>query len=281
MSHIALIRPPDSGIIRVYGRHYDPFAPVPWSLSFGPDGRVAPLKNRFDDIGPALGLPVDACFRTIYAASSLQAAFGELLASRRPSPRWVARLGEQESGEALLSELLGTTLDPMHPTHGVVPAEWRLRRRIASAQLRANAWFIDVDHPATLTHLRAEFLPGLKRRYPGVFTGDDFDLSDVASRNRELTQHVARYLHELEPSAFNELEAGGVIAGIRYLSRHSSSWECWALFADRVQEGMVVRLPQEIGADNGDLLAVARHFDLSIQLGEDSEVYIRPWMSVP
>lgn len=105
----------------------------------------------------------------------------------------------------------------------------------------------------------------------------DFDLSDVMSRNRTLTQHLARYLHELPREGFSGLKEGEEIAGIRYLSRHSPEWECWALFADRVEEAMEIGESQAIEADDPDLLAVAKHFGLSVETDSSGE-FLRPWL---
>lgn len=47
--------------------------------------------------------------------------------------------------------------------------------------------------------------------------------------NREFTRVVARHFYE----QLNE-EGTPKFAGIRYISRHDSNWECWAVFADRM-----------------------------------------------
>ena len=105
----------------------------------------------------------------------------------------------------------------------------------------------------------------MRQQFPQVFSESDFDLSDVTSRNRPITQNLARYLHELPTNAFPQMANDDAIVGIRYLSRHSPEWECWAIFADRLGKGLVVDLPKEIGIDHTDLQAVAAAFNLSIE----------------
>ncbi|CAN5577310.1 hypothetical protein BH09CHL1_BH09CHL1_25760 [soil metagenome] len=144
------------------------------------------------------------------------------------------------------------------------------------AELSETFRFIDVSHPSTLTFLYSNFVPVIKLVDP-VLVADDFDLSDVMSRNRTLTQHLARYLHDLPREAFGELSSGEEIAGIRYLSRYSPDWECWGLFADRIEGRLVVGESRAIVADDPDLLAVAKHFGLSVETDTPGE-YLRPWL---
>jgi len=70
-------------------------------------------------------------------------------------------------------------------------------------------------------------------------------------------------LHPAESSEY--LGEGELISGIRYPSRHSADWDCWAIFADRIGDGLIVDLPKEIDADHPDLQAVAAAFNLTIE----------------
>lgn len=119
-------------------------------------------------------------------------------------------------------------------------------------------------------------MPFLLENEPETFRDNDFDLSDVMSRNRTLTQYLARYLHELPGESLSELGSSAEIAGIRYLSRHSPQWECWALFADRIEGKLEIGESHPILADDPDLLTVARHFGLSVETDTPGE-YLRPW----
>ena len=179
---------------------------------------------------------------------------------------------------ALLNAAENETVDPLFPDHLTVSRAWRRRRQITQALLGERSTFINVSHPATLTFLRVHFLASLDAQTRQLLKLDDFDLSDVMSRNRTLTQHLARYLHELPRESFSELGPGEEIAGIRYLSRHSPEWECWALFADRIEGKLEIGESRPISADDPDLLAVARHFGLSVETDAPGE-YLRPWLN--
>jgi hypothetical protein len=94
----------------------------------------------------------------------------------------------------------------------------------------------------------------------------EVDFSAVTSQSRKLTQYVSRYIHTRG------------YAGIRYISRLGSNWECWALFEGRFQHEIgYPSLPMSISSDDADLLAVARSFGLSIELMRGMDHYLRPW----
>lgn len=137
------------------------------------------------------------------------------------------------------------------------------------ARVSESARFVDISHPQTLSFLLANVISDLESIVGQRL--DDFDLSDVMGRNRQLTQYLARYFHELP---------GEKIAGIRYLSRHSARWECWALFADRVAGKLEIGESRPIAADDADLLAVARQFGLSVETDTAGE-YLRLWRDLP
>jgi hypothetical protein len=265
-------------LVRISGRRYSPFAPPPWHIHADRNGVIASLPNRFDDIGPALGFDVEQCFLTIYAATSSQGAYGELLADSRPIGPALAAMASYGIAPALLNAAENETVDPLFPDQLTVSRAWRRRRQITQALLGERSTFINVSHPATLTFLRVHFLASLDAQTRQLLKLDDFDLSDVMSRNRTLTQHLARYLHELPRESFSELGPGEEIAGIRYLSRHSPEWECWALFADRIEGKLEIGESRPISADDPDLLAVARHFGLSVETDAPGE-YLRPWLN--
>jgi hypothetical protein len=209
----------------------------------------------------------------VYAASTPAASFGELLSGRRRNAQTAAKFQSyrDRAGGAVDDEC-----DPVHPTHGIVTADWRNARSMTNAKLSGTSSFIDVSHPSTLTFLYSNFVPVITSADPSL-AASDFDLSDVMSRNRTLTQHLARYLYDLPREAFSEMQPGEEIAGIRYLSRHSPEWECWALFADRIEGHLAIGESRAIVADDPDLLAVAKHFGLSVETDIPGE-YLRPWL---
>lgn len=140
-----------------------------------------------------------------------------------------------------------------HPLSGVVPARWRQVRGVSRLLLDPALRFVDVAHPDTLAEMRTH-LASL-----AVDRGHrDVDLSTMTSGDRRLTQRVARYVHER-----TDAEGRPAFAGLRYVSRHGASWDCWALFADRlISEQLPV---QPVRADEAGLVATARHLGLGLQ----------------
>ncbi len=236
------VPPPASPIFRVArgndGPPVDPFLPPSWERADA-DGIFG---NRFDDPGKADGLAEDERFRVIYAATQRDGAFAETIAHFRPDLEAVAAL----------RAIRGATGEPQ-PLTGTVSARWREMRGVGRLLLHPALRFVDVAHPDTLAELRTHFAP------LAVELGHrDVDLSAMTSGDRRLTQRVARYVHER-----TDADGGPLFAGLRYISRHGASWECWALFADRlVGEQLPV---QAVRADDAGLIAAARHLGLTIQ----------------
>ncbi|MDX6438714.1 MAG: hypothetical protein QOF45_1297 [Gaiellaceae bacterium] len=57
------------------------------------------------------------------------------------------------------------------------------------------------------------------------YGGDDLDVATVRSGDRRITRWISFW-------AYSQLNVDGAprYAGIRYLSRLNSDWECWAVF---------------------------------------------------
>lgn len=100
----------------------------------------------------------------------------------------------------------------------------------------------------------------------------DVDLSLVMGPGRELTQRISRHIYEQR-----DVLGAPRFAGIRYVSRLDSTWECWAVFADRMLHipGMPDR-PETIPPDDPDLLEIASLFRLTIETIDGSGRYLRP-----
>lgn len=237
-----VVPPPASPIFRVArgddGPPADPFIPPSWARADA-DGTFG---NRFDDPGQAEGIPEEERFRVVYAATQREGAFAETIAHFRPD---LAAL-------AALQVIRGAPGEPQ-PLTGAVPARWRQLRGVGRLLLDPALRFVDIAHPDTLAAMRTHFAPlalDLGHR--------DVDLSTVTSGDRRLTQHVARYIHERTDDAGTP-----AFVGLRYVSRHGTLWECWALFADRLAGNS---LPvQSVRADDPGLIAAARHLRLTIQ----------------
>lgn len=223
-----VIEPPERGLWRV-GRSPDP-------LHFGdpldPDLLDSPTAgNRFDS-------PTQD-YRVCYFATSLEACLGETLARFRPNPA-LAAVAHEEGFMAI----------------GEVPADWRHRRLAVrvrptpSARLTAVR-FLDVEAAQTRAVLRFEL--GDLLAYHGY---TDLDVPTVRGGDRRITRWIGRWAHQQRDE-----QGRSVFAGVRYLSRLSSAWECWALFEDVALEE---RERRPILSNDEALLKVTQLYGLTV-----------------
>jgi hypothetical protein len=228
---VRLVQAPDDGFWRV-GRAPDP-------LEVGP-----PLaRDELDD--PKLGNRWDSPvgdYRVVYFGSEPVVCYGETLARFRPDPALAKVLSEEKDDSF------------MHA--GELPADWRLRRLAvratpADSPLMVSLFpdgvlFLDVEAIETREHLRRELGDVL------AFYGyDDLDVAVVRGSDRRITRWISYYAHSLRPR----------VAGIRYLSRLSSEWECWGVF-DFVELTELER--RTILRTDTDLLEIAGIYGLAV-----------------
>jgi hypothetical protein len=194
-----VIEAPSEGLWRI-GR-----SPDPLRCSDPPDPSLldSPTAgNRFDS-------PTQD-YRVCYFASTLDGCFGETLARFRPNLR-LAAIAAEDGFMAI----------------GEVPADWRHRRlavRVTTAtdEQYPAPRFLDVEAAATRAVLRGEI--GELLAYYGY---SDLDVATIRGGDRRVTRWIGRWAHQ-QRDAYGRL----MFAGIRYLSRLSSDWECWAVFED-------------------------------------------------
>jgi len=110
--------------------------------------------------------------------------------------------------------------------------------------------FLDVEAAETRALLRNE----LGDCSPT--TGTATSTSDGARRRRRITRWIGRWAYE-QRDADDRLK----YAGIRYLSRLSSEWECWALFEDAALEEQERR---PITRDDPALTRIAELYGLTV-----------------
>ncbi|MCR1785368.1 RES family NAD+ phosphorylase [Nocardioides carbamazepini] len=191
------------------------------------DAALPRAGNRFDVVGGGV----------LYAGTSPDACYAETLSRFRPTP--------------VIRELLKEN-DPGFMVVGGVPQDWRLQRVMGELALVDPLPFLDVEHPTTHAHLSDVLAPELVAL--GYKAG--IDISDVCNQDRRLSRAIADY-------AFTATEPDGTstYSGIRYMSRISSQWECWAIF-----EGTQVEIKDERGLQLNDaaLESVANMWDLRI-----------------
>lgn len=232
---LVVVGPPRGPVFRV-ARGLDPFEPPDWRYIGG---------NRFDD--PRCGeedVDTTRCFRVIYAATQRAGAYGETIARYRTDLALLAGLDQIDDDEPL---------DPrLQP--GVVPADYRLQRRLGKARLDARLRFVDINDPETVQALR----PVLARVAQDLGLGD-VDLSTIMGPHREITKHAALAIYE-------QCNANGqpIFAGIRYASRLNPAWQLWALFADRLLH--TADVPEAIYPDDQGLVEAAQLLGVNIEI---------------
>jgi hypothetical protein len=139
---------------------------------------------------------------------------------------------------------------------GIVPKQFRSDRVLGQTRLSDELRFANVSDGRTMTILRTElwnWVVGL--RLP------DFDLSAATSKERKLTQEVARYVYELAHEGHTHF------AGIRYPSRFHAEWELWAIFHERMEHSPV-EVAGVIEEDDPELQEAAKVLSVTIERGQ-------------
>jgi hypothetical protein len=220
------VRLPKGGVWRI-GPGHDPFEIrallTPAELNSPTSG------NRFDSPAGNYGV--------LYFGTTPEVCFGETLARFRPDPN-LASVVEEWSH-----------LGFMPP--GEIAADWRAKRLLVRATIPDGARFLDIESAKTRTALFREIGP-----YFGALGVSELDVAAVRGPDRRVTRLVSYW-------AWSQVDAGGTprYAGVRYLSRLESNWECWAVF-DRVPITELAR--GTIRETNPDLRRVAKLFDLRV-----------------
>lgn len=203
-----LVEPPAGGVFRIGRKDRPVFTAPDWEHTGA---------GRFDD--PKRGQRLDQAsgFRIVYCATSLYGSFIETLHKFRPSLAVMAGTGVREADCGAVA--------------GTVPASWVARRHWGRAEVSPRGTFVDCATGETFAWIREQHHLASIAYELGI---DDIDVSAVTGPHRRLTQAIASYIHQSLPDC----------KGIRYVSRFGTDFdfECWAVFADRVQF-------QEIEAD--------------------------------
>ncbi|HST55233.1 MAG TPA: RES family NAD+ phosphorylase [Solirubrobacteraceae bacterium] len=223
-----VIDSPKAGLWRV-GRSPDP-------LRFSDPLEPSLLENR--TAGNRFDSPTGD-YRVCYFATTPDGCFGETLSRFRPDPR-LSAIAHEEGFMAL----------------GEIPADWRHRRLAVRAQPAPGETiptirFLDVEAAETRAVLRQEL--GELLAFYGY---SDLDVPTIRGVDRRVTRWIGRWAYEQRDSE-DRLQ----FAGIRYLSRLSSEWECWALF-----EGvpLIEHERRPISRENEALVRIANLYELTV-----------------
>lgn len=225
-TNVNIVSLPADGVWRI-GRGSAPLKPPDRrSLDLG-DSRAG---NRFDSASGSYGV--------LYFSSSLEGCFGETLNRYRKDPS-LAFIDDDEA---------------KFMNRGHVPADWRQRRTAVRVQIDEDAptdRFLDVDDPATIQIMAEAFRPAVM-----IMGYEDIDAGLLRGPDRRVTRLISQW-------AWHQEDADGrpMFAGIRYLSRSNSRWECWAVFDD-IPLDEVERQPILLSTDG--LKEVERLYDLRV-----------------
>jgi hypothetical protein len=213
-----------------------------WRVGRGPDPLKLPdpltpdelwsahTGNRFDS---ALG-----AYSVLYFGTHLEACYGETTARVRPHPAMVDVVGDEWDKLGFMEV-------------GALPADWRHRRLAVRVEFPQHLPFIDVVAVETREELRLRMAEGL------AFLGyEDITLGTVMGDDRRVTRWISQWAHD----QLND-DDEPIYAGVRYLSKMSEQWECWAVFDDV----KIVELERiTIEKDDPELQAVARQYGLTV-----------------
>jgi len=175
-----------------------------------------------------------------YCASTLEGCFAETLARFRPKLDLVELVADEWKAAG-------------HLRPGSVPAGWRHRRTAVEVAVDPGYRFLDVDHLDTHQVLRGELALGL-----AALGYSDLDAGLIRGPDRRVTRLVAAWAHQQMADGDGELYR---FAGIRYVSRLSTDWVCWAIFPG-VELAQRQALPVE--SDMPVLVSVAERFGLRV-----------------
>lgn len=176
-------------------------------------------------------------FRTLYAALERLTAFREVLQEHRPPTGAVAEF----------LELFGLDVADQLVLAGVATAEWRRSRLLTEARVETNAPLCDLRDTATLADL--------ERRHASLLRGHGMrhlDLSQVTSREREVTRVIARDLYERG------------FGGVLYQSAVSTGGSCVAVFEHR-SELRPADDPEPLCDDIAELIQVCGEWNLVLR----------------
>lgn len=169
--------------------------------------------------------------QTIYAASTPEGAYGELLGPlKRPARQVAASTLFDDAGDSTMEALIakdwadaGFRLPPY-----VVDIDYLYASHLYTLTLPRDGWLVDAEHSRTVTYLH-EHLPAR------------VTVSHIRSEDRFTTTHFAEIL------ARAKLATGATPIGLRFGSKHGSDWDCWAIWL----RGNVI---DQLSADGGRVI---------------------------
>ncbi len=133
---------------------------------------------------------------------------------------------------------------------GTLPRSWREDRTLLKIQHPSTGWFVDVEHPDSISALE----PSLRTQ---LLVGgyDAFTTAALRGEDRALTTAIADIVHDAR------LDDGTHPMGIHFGSKHGESW-CRAVWLDRAHGHLAVTNTAPIEVHDPDLVTVTRRFGI-------------------
>jgi len=171
--------------------------------------------------------------RTVYGASPAVAAYAESLAAQRlkftmAGPTLADLFDDLDADDesTLLEAVESEWAERNHMPPGTVAAGWRLERRLYELRLPRTGWFVALERAESIAAVSA----ALKSELADLGL-DQLTVADLRGDHRALTTTIAEWVRE------QTFDDGTRPHGIRFGSKHDSSWSCWAIWLRAVDEG--------------------------------------------
>lgn len=198
---------------------------------------------------------------TLYTAERKEAAYAEILAQFKrqlgavdPLAADAAAIGM--SRDDFLELIADEWAENSFMGVGAVPASWRHDRGVYEVHALPGGWWIDVDHPDTISVLEQQLErllvhEGVPALTTGVLEGD----------NRLVTTAIGEFLHCIE------LDDGSAARGIQFRSKHGGAW-CRAIWLPGPDEDWTADLtalsPDRILISDEDLARACERFRIRV-----------------
>jgi hypothetical protein len=177
-------------------------------------------------------------YGVVYFATQLECCFAETLSRLRPNPRLLQIAAEDQEENSNLMPV------------GEIPADWRHRRLAVCVEL--GGLYLDVEAMESRRVMEPEL-----RVLLSAYGYEELDIPAIMSSDRRLTRWISWWAWSRQD------EAGApLFAGIRYISRLNTAWECWAAFADRANIGEIER--RAISHEMAEFREILEYYGLAV-----------------
>ncbi|WP_024803179.1 RES domain-containing protein [Nocardia sp. BMG51109] len=216
---LVLVASASREVYRLAKPSYGPLNPLLRGLSS--EDSPAPW-NRYDVAGQ----------RTVYAASTEEGAYGELLAPLKPTLPVAAStyFDDVDAGDELDSLIREEWEDAGFRAPREIDLTWLTEYRLYQITLPTMGWFIDIEAASSLSAIARIPPPSLVER--GV---TEVSVAELRGTDRSLTTAIATRLWPIT------LDDASLAHGIMYGSRHGSEWNCWAIWLRRTRRSRAAK----------------------------------------